>query len=113
VTKEVIATDDSVLYSHSGPVGTSAAALQPEERDEQIQLPYYDSAQDPIVRDSVHCPAVSCETVHKLVRLSLQAFILERAKAFVDLPSIYRRRSIEELDIAEVRRCMLLALIKL
>ncbi|DBA67651.1 hypothetical protein WJX79_008916 [Trebouxia sp. C0005] len=69
--------DRAGLLSHSGPVGTSAAALQPEERDEQIQLPYYDSAQDPV------------------------AFIRERAKAFVDLPSIYRRRSMEELDIAE------------
>jgi hypothetical protein len=58
VTKEVIATNVFVLYSHSGPVGTSAAALQPKERDEQIQLPYYDSAQDPVVRDSVHGPAV-------------------------------------------------------
>lgn len=56
--KEVNATDGFVLYSHSGPVGTSAAALQPEEGDGQIQLPSYDSAQDPNVRDSVHCPAV-------------------------------------------------------
>ncbi|KAL0024492.1 hypothetical protein WJX77_009168 [Trebouxia sp. C0004] len=72
--------DRAGLLSHSGPVGTSAAALQPEERHEQIQLPYYDSAQDPV------------------------AFIRERAKAFVDLPSIYRRRSIEELDIAEELR---------
>jgi len=57
VTKAVLATDGFVLHSHSGPVGTSAAALQPEGRDEQIQLPYYDSAQDPVVRDSVCCPA--------------------------------------------------------
>ena len=109
----MIETDDFVLYSHSGPVGTSAAALQPEERDEQVQLPYYDSAQDPVVRSPVYCPAVSRGIVQKLVWVSLQAFICERAKAFVDLPSIYRRRSTEELDIAEVRWCMLLAMITL
>ena len=33
----------------------------------------------------------------------LQAFIYERAKALKDLPSIYRRRPIDDIDITEVR----------
>ena len=33
----------------------------------------------------------------------MQAFIYERAKAFLDVPSIYRRRPMYELDIAEVQ----------
>ncbi|KAL3156603.1 hypothetical protein ABBQ38_000891 [Trebouxia sp. C0009 RCD-2024] len=65
------------LLSHTGPVGTSAAALEPEGPGQQVQLPFYDSAQDPT------------------------AFIYERAKALKDLPSIYRRRPIDDIDITE------------
>lgn len=32
----------------------------------------------------------------------LQAFIYERARAFADLPSIYCRRSVDDIDITEV-----------
>ena len=32
----------------------------------------------------------------------LQAFLYERAQTFTDLPSIYRRRPIDDIDIAEV-----------
>ena len=41
------------LHSHTGPVGTSAAALEPEGPGEQVQLPLYDVAQDPLVRHFV------------------------------------------------------------
>ena len=34
--------------------------------------------------------------------LLLQAFIYERARAFADLPSIYCRRSVDDIDITEV-----------
>ncbi|KAL3132358.1 hypothetical protein ABBQ32_008934 [Trebouxia sp. C0010 RCD-2024] len=65
------------LLSHTGPVGTSAAALEPAGPGQQVQLPFYDSAQDPT------------------------AFIYERAQALKDLPSIYRRRPIYDVDITE------------
>lgn len=70
-------SDRAGLLSHTGPVGTSAAALEPEGPGEQVQLPLYDVAQDPL------------------------AFIYERARAFADLPSIYCRRSVDDIDITE------------
>ena len=92
------------MCSHSGPVGTSTAALELEVQDEQIQLPYYDCAQDPVVSNNATCAHTAQKYILQNLALFalLQAFIYERAQAFVDLPSIYRRRPIDEIDIAEV-----------
>ena len=89
-----------MVCSLSGPVSTSTA-LEPEGPKQQIQLPYYDSAQDPLVSNAAR-QQLPCQCWLELkLQILLQAFIYERAQTFTDLPSIYRRRPIEELDIAE------------
>ena len=89
-----------MLCSLSGPVSTSTA-LEPEGPNQQVQLPYYDSAQDPLVSNAAR-QQLPCHFKLKFkLQTLLQAFIYERAQSLTDLPSIYRRRPIEELDIAE------------
>ena len=56
------------LHSPTSPVGTSAAALEPEGHGQQVQLPQYDSAQDPVVR---HCSTTVSPAASDIVICSI------------------------------------------